>query len=83
MINNNLDLGVKTIIKLSIFLFIIAGNYVGDIYSCKLRHLFNEHMILKHILGFFIMLLYKQLSWVPRRHLRQNLVLKVMKKMRY
>lgn len=58
MINNNLDLGVKTISKLSIFLFIIAGNYVGDIYSCKLRHLFNEHMILKHVLGFFIMLLF-------------------------
>ena len=56
--NELLDNGVRTISKLSIFLFIIAGNYVGDIYSCSLRHLFNEYMFFKHILGFFIMLLF-------------------------
>lgn len=44
--------------KLSIFLFIIAGNYAGDLYSCGLRHFFNEYMILKHIIGFFIMLFF-------------------------
>ena len=38
-----------TVSKLSIFIFIIAGNYVGDIYSCGLRHIFNEYMLLtKH-----------------------------------
>ena len=44
--------------QLSIFLFIIAGNFAGDLYSCGLRHLFNEYMILKHIIGFFIMLFF-------------------------
>tara|TARA_A100001015_G_scaffold18095_1_gene21000 strand:- start:7875 stop:8564 length:690 start_codon:yes stop_codon:yes gene_type:complete len=44
--------------QLSIFLFIIAGNYAGDLYSCGLRHLFNEYMILKHVIGFFIMLFF-------------------------
>jgi len=44
--------------QLSIFLFIIAGNYAGDLYSCGLRHIFNEYMILKHIIGFFIMLFF-------------------------
>lgn len=44
--------------QLSIFLFIIAGNYVGDLYSCGLRHLFNEYMILKHVIGFVIMLFF-------------------------
>ena len=48
----------KIVSKLSIFLFIIAGNYVGDIYSCGLRHLFNEYIYLKHIIGFFIMLFF-------------------------
>ena len=56
--NELLDNGVRTISKLSLFLFIIACNYVGDIYSCSLRHLFNEYMFFKHILGFFIMLLF-------------------------
>jgi len=44
--------------NLSIFIFIIAGNYTGDLYSCTLRHIFNEYMILKHIIGFFIMLFF-------------------------
>lgn len=44
--------------NLAIFLFIIAGNYVGDIYSCSLRKLFNDHMILKHVIGYFILLFF-------------------------
>lgn len=48
----------KAIGHLSIFLFIIAGNYTGDIYSCTLRHIFNEYMLLKHIIGFFIMIFF-------------------------
>ena len=44
--------------KLSIFLFIIAGNYVGDIYSCGIRNFMKEYMFVKHIIGFFIMLFF-------------------------
>ena len=44
--------------KLVIFLFIIAGNYVGDIYSCELRHYFNNHMLIKHLIGFLIMFVF-------------------------
>ena len=57
-----LEQGVNSISKLSIFLFIIAGNYVGDIYSCNLRHLFNDSMILKHSIGFYICLLFVGLA---------------------
>jgi hypothetical protein len=48
--------------KLSIFLFIIAGNYIGDIYSCGLRHIFKEYMFVKHIIGFFIMLFFVEFA---------------------
>ena len=44
--------------KLSIFLFIIAGNYVGDIFSCGIRNFMKEYMFVKHIIGFFIMLFF-------------------------
>lgn len=44
--------------NLTIFLFIIAGNYVGDIYSCKLRKLFKNSMISKHIIGYFLLLFF-------------------------
>ena len=51
----NLSLVVS---KLSIFLFIIAGNYVGDIYSCGIRQFMKEYMIVKHIIGLFVMLFF-------------------------
>ena len=33
--------------KLSIFLFIIAANYVGDIFSCGVRNFMKEYDIIK------------------------------------
>ena len=51
----NLSLVVS---KLSIFLFIIAGNNVGDIYSCGIRQFMKEYMIVKHIIGLFVMLFF-------------------------
>lgn len=56
--NKNLSIGSSYMSKLVIFLFIIAGNYVGDIYSCELRHYFNNHMYIKHIIGFLIMFVF-------------------------
>ena len=56
--NQNLSLGSSYMSKLVIFLFIIAGNYVGDIYSCELRHYFNNHMLIKHVIGFLIMFVF-------------------------
>lgn len=56
--NQSLSLGSSYMSKLVIFLFIIAGNYVGDIYSCELRHYFNNHMLIKHLIGFLIMFVF-------------------------
>tara|TARA_B100000424_G_C22933404_1_gene496577 strand:+ start:1147 stop:1779 length:633 start_codon:yes stop_codon:yes gene_type:complete len=59
MINYESITGFSQIVsKLSIFLFIIAGNYVGDIYSCGIRNFMREYMFIKHIIGFFIMLFF-------------------------
>ena len=44
--------------KLSIFIFIIAANYVGDIFSCGVRNFMKEYMIFKHIIGIFIMIFF-------------------------
>ena len=52
--NINISQVSSLVSQLSIFLFIIAGNYAGDLYSCGLRHIFNEYMILKHIIGFLL-----------------------------
>ena len=44
--------------KLSIFIFIISANYVGDIFSCGVRSFMKEYMFFKHMVGLFIMLFF-------------------------
>tara|TARA_B110000967_G_C18900557_1_gene574566 strand:+ start:6500 stop:7078 length:579 start_codon:yes stop_codon:yes gene_type:complete len=53
-----LSLGASNVAKLAIFIFIIAGNYVNDTFSCSLRRLINDSMIIRHFLGFFIVLIF-------------------------
>lgn len=52
------DKYTKLISNLAFFLFIIAGNYVGDLYSCTLRKIFKDSLVAKHIIGFCIMLFF-------------------------
>lgn len=35
-----------------LFLFIISGNYIGELLGCRLIQLLEDDMIIKHILGF-------------------------------
>lgn len=59
MINHDTLTNYSQIVsKLSIFIFIIAANYVGDIFSCGVRNFMKEYMFFKHIVGVFIMLFF-------------------------
>ena len=58
MLNLKIDDITLLVSKLSIFIFIIAGNFTGDIFSCGLRQFLDRYMIIKHIIGFFIMLFF-------------------------
>tara|TARA_E500000178_G_C16882749_1_gene689790 strand:- start:238 stop:843 length:606 start_codon:yes stop_codon:yes gene_type:complete len=58
MFNFKIDDMALLVSKLSIFIFIIAGNFTGDIFSCGLRQFLDRYMIVKHIIGFFIMLFF-------------------------
>ena len=42
-----LNMGSSNISKLAIFIFIIAGNYANDTFSCTLRRLISENMLIK------------------------------------
>lgn len=36
---------------LFLFIFIISGNYLGELLGCKLRNLMDENMLVKHFMG--------------------------------
>ena len=57
-ISELLSLGASNVAKLAIFIFIIAGNYANDTFSCSLRQLIRNNMIIRHLLGFFIVLIF-------------------------
>lgn len=42
---------------LFLFIFIISGNYLGELLGCRLIKLLNESMVIKHILGFLTLFL--------------------------
>lgn len=40
-----------------LFIFIISGNYLGQLLGCRLIYLLNENIITKHLLGFITLFL--------------------------
>ena len=39
--------------ELLLFILLISGNYIGELFSCGLQKSFSNNRIYKHILGFF------------------------------
>lgn len=41
--------------SLLIFFLIVAGNFIADVYSCDLRRLLENNMIIKHLIAFLLL----------------------------
>ena len=44
------------------FVIIISGNYLGELFPCKVQHFFSESMILKHFLGYLTLMFFVVLT---------------------
>ena len=58
MLNDIVNFSAINVSKLALFIFIICGNFAGDILSCSLRHALKNNMYFKHLVGFMILLLF-------------------------
>jgi hypothetical protein len=58
MIDQLINNGSQSISKLALFIFIISGNFVSDVFSCSLRKLLQDNILIKHLVAFFILLLF-------------------------
>lgn len=58
MIDQLINNGSQNIAKLALFIFIISGNFVSDVFSCSLRKILHENILVKHLVAFFILLLF-------------------------
>ena len=51
---NVIDSLLKRNYSFVLFLLTIAGNFVGDIYSCDMRKIYHDNMVLKHLTSIFM-----------------------------
>lgn len=60
------DVGNKleNVIAIFILVLIICGNFLGQLFPCKVQDMFNNNILLKHVLGFFTLLFFA-ISTIP------------------
>lgn len=44
----------NTFITLFLFIFILLGKYISELLACSITNIINTHIIVKHIIGFFV-----------------------------
>ena len=64
-----IDVGNKleNVIAVFILVLIICGNFLGQLFPCKVQEMFNNNILLKHVLGFFTLLFFS-ISTIPELH---------------
>lgn len=55
------------------FVIIISGNYLGELFPCKVQHFFAESMILKHFLGYLTLIFFVVLT-IPEISESDNII---------
>tara|TARA_Y100000816_G_scaffold253494_1_gene205099 strand:+ start:938 stop:1597 length:660 start_codon:yes stop_codon:yes gene_type:complete len=45
-------------ISIFVFILIISGNYLGELFPCEVQKLFSDNMFAKHILGFLTLMFF-------------------------
>jgi predicted membrane protein len=71
MNNFLLDIG-PNLIAIFVFVLILSGNYLGELFPCRVQSLFSNSMIVKHILGFLTLLFFVTLT-IPEIKKQSNL----------
>ena len=59
------------LIAIFLFVLILSGNYLGELFPCKVQAIFNNNMYVKHTLGFLTLLFFVALT-IPEVKERDN-----------
>ncbi len=49
-------------IAIFVFVLILSGNYLGQLFPCKVQHIFAENMYVKHMLGYLTLVFFVTLT---------------------
>ena len=56
----------RSLMALFIFLLIISGNYLGNLFPCRVQSLLDNNILLKHFLGYFTLFFFVLLTLPDR-----------------
>ena len=71
---DNLHESVPSIIAIFTFVLIVSGNYLGELFPCKVQQMFSESMLIKHFLGYLTLVFFVVLT-VPELSKSNNMLL--------
>lgn len=72
MDNFLLNIG-PNLISIFVFVLILSGNYLGELFPCRVQSLFSNSMFVKHALGFLTLLFFVTLT-IPEIKKQPNLL---------
>ena len=61
------------LIAIFVFVLILSGNYLGELFPCKVQMIFNNNMYVKHTLGFLTLLFFVALT-IPEVKEQDNFI---------
>jgi hypothetical protein len=61
------------LLSVFVFVLIISGNYLGELFPCRVQYLFSNSMFIKHALGFLTLLFFVTLT-IPEIKKQPNLL---------
>ena len=59
------------LIAIFVFVLIVSGNYLGELFPCRVQKIFNSNMYVKHTLGFLTLLFFVALT-IPELKEQEN-----------
>lgn len=71
---DNLHESVPSIIAIFTFVLIVSGNYLGELFPCKVQQMFSENMLIKHFLGYLTLVFFVVLT-VPELSKSNNMLI--------
>ena len=73
MVNFILD-KIPNLISIFVFVLILSGNYLGELFPCKVQYMFKNNMFVKHALGFLTLVFFVALT-IPEIKEKPNFIL--------
>jgi len=61
------------LIAIFVFVLIVSGNYLGELFPCRVQAIFNSNMYVKHTLGFLTLLFFVALT-IPEVKEQENFI---------